>query len=98
MGGNFFTMLVRNRRIITTLSDSPKVLMGEESNSPIRSAVLRLVHSQERTFGELIKELAEHRIDEASVKAAVLRLSSEGTIEITPDWKIRSVTVGSGSK
>jgi DNA-binding transcriptional regulator PaaX len=33
----------------------------------------------------------EAALDEATVKAAVLRLSSEGELDITSDWTVRAV-------
>jgi hypothetical protein len=33
--------------------------------------------------------IKENPLDQATVKASILRLDSEGKIEITPDWTVR---------
>ncbi len=61
--------------------------MDEEGS--IQAAVLRLLQSKECSFRDVVNNLAERKLDEAAIKAAVFRLSSEGQIEITSEWKIR---------
>ena len=61
----------------------------DEKNVFVTTEVLRLVHLGDLTFADVITKLSQSNLDEASVKAAVFRLSSEGKIEITPEWMIR---------
>ena len=68
----------------------------DEGSRSVRAAVLRLLHSRDCTFRDVINKLSENIIDEASIKAAVFRLSSEGRIEISPEWKVRRA--GRGQK
>jgi hypothetical protein len=35
-------------------------------------------------------------VDESTAKAAILRLRSEGQIELTADWKIRGAQISTG--
>lgn len=42
-------------------------------------------------FSDLVRYvIKETPLDEATVKASILRLNSEGKVEITPDWTVRS--------
>jgi hypothetical protein len=53
-------------------------------------AVLRAC-GVELSFSDLVRcVIKETPLDEATVKASILRLNSEGKIEITPGWTVRS--------
>lgn len=66
-------------------------LQMDENRRSVRTAVLRVVRSQGSfTFRDLISRLGDN-LDEASIKAAVFRLSSEGQIEISPEWKVSRI-------
>lgn len=52
-------------------------------------AVLR-TYAVEPAFADLVRfVIRETSLDEATVKASILRLESEGKVEITPDWTVR---------
>lgn len=52
----------------------------------------RLGTDAEVPFPEVVESVRQDTaLDEATVKAALLRLSSEGVVEITPDWIVRMV-------
>ena len=41
-------------------------------------------------FPDLVNRvIGESNLDEATVKASVLRLNSEGRVEVTPEWTVR---------
>jgi DNA-directed RNA polymerase delta subunit len=40
-------------------------------------------------FADLVQTVAANTgLDEATIKAAILRLNSDGELEITPDWNV----------
>lgn len=56
-------------------------------------AILAVLQTRgtELAFSDLVRSvIKESPVDEATVKASVLRLISEGRVEITPDWTVRS--------
>ena len=57
-------------------------------------AVLAYLQANENVnFSSLVAQISrEKRLDDATVKAAVLRLRSEGIIEIASDWIVRPVS------
>jgi hypothetical protein len=48
--------------------------------------------AQVRNLPEIVQKF-RNLADDASIKAALLRLSSEGLLEITPDWEFRSAAI-----
>jgi len=54
--------------------------------------VLTFVQDNEDvSLATLVESCRTPRLDEATLKAGVLRLSFEGKVDITADWKIRLV-------
>lgn len=86
------------RRMMLMLSDSRPLYMNGASCSTTKEALLRFVQTGERTLPEVINKLGQAQVDEASAKAAVLRLAAEGLIEITSDWKIRRLSQAAEAK
>ena len=60
----------------------------DESNRSAQTAVLQLLNTRDFTFDGVIKRLTNSKLDEASIKAAVFRLFSEGRVEINSEWRI----------
>jgi hypothetical protein len=55
-------------------------------------AVLRTC-AVELAFADLVRcVIKETSLDEATVKASILRLNSEGKVEITSGWTVRRLT------
>jgi hypothetical protein len=47
-------------------------------------------YRHELSFSDLARRvIVEAHVDEATAKAAILRLSSEAQVEITSDWSVR---------
>jgi hypothetical protein len=64
--------------------------MNTNSRTPLDDAILRLLENEHAgTLPEIVREL-RYLADDASIKAALLRLDSEGLIQITPDWTLRA--------
>jgi hypothetical protein len=67
----------------TTMVDKPVIKGADEIIAYVRA-------NPNVRLSTLIQDVSHQvAIDEATVKAAVLRLSSEGTVEITADWTVR---------
>lgn len=64
--------------------------MAASSRSELENVLLQLLlrGDCDRDFPTVVEEL-RFIADDASIKAAVLRLKSEGLLQITPDWKLR---------
>jgi hypothetical protein len=65
-------------------------MAGEMNN--VLEATLNILqgNQQEWSFSDLARcVIRQAHVDEASAKAAILRLSSEGHLEITPHWLVR---------
>jgi Mn-dependent DtxR family transcriptional regulator len=57
---------------------------------------LKLIQERasETEFSDLVNVVVDAAsVDEATAKAAILRLGSEGLIEITPEWHVRLTPV-----
>ena len=63
--------------------------MDTMKSNELEAAILRLLPSEgsDPDFVVIVERLRP-MADDASIKAAVLRLNAEGTIQITPDWKL----------
>jgi hypothetical protein len=57
--------------------------------TPLEIAILRLLENEHAdNLPEIVGQLRS-LADDASIKAALLRLNSEGLVEMTPDWTFR---------
>jgi hypothetical protein len=55
-------------------------------------------HGTSMPFVELVERVVSGvHVDEATAKAAILRLSSDGQVEITADWDVRLATLSEGT-
>jgi hypothetical protein len=70
-----------------------KARAWQEPLAEIEKAILRLLldNKTEHVIPEIVSLLRTTGADDATIKAAILRLNSEGRIELTPAWKIRKV-------
>lgn len=73
--------------------------MIANSDNRIQSAVLQLLlrGDYDRDLTLVVQEL-RHLADDASIKAAVLRLQSEGRLQITLDWKLRLASAAAAGR
>jgi Mn-dependent DtxR family transcriptional regulator len=65
-------------------------MAGEMNN--VLEATLSILQGnrQEWSFSDLARcVIRQAHVDEATAKAAILRLNSEGHVEITPHWSVR---------
>ena len=66
-------------------------MAGDEMNRALETTLELLrgrVH--ELSFSDLTRSIiGQAHVDEATAKAAILRLNSEGQLEITFDWSVR---------
>jgi hypothetical protein len=61
--------------------------MTTNSRTPLDAAILRLLENEQASnLPEIVRELRS-LADDASIKAALLKLNSEGLVQITADWK-----------
>jgi len=68
--------------------------MNACTETTLEAEIIRILNnSNDHDLSEIVRELRVFA-DDASIKAALLRLNSEGVLEITPDWKFRSVAAG----
>jgi hypothetical protein len=66
--------------------------MTMDSRSELERALLLLVcDNYDRELSVVVEELRD-LADDASIKAAILRLNCEGVLQITPEWKVRRAT------
>ncbi len=67
--------------------------MAQAPRTQAATAVLAYVRAHENvSLVTLVEEVGrDASLDEATVKAAALRLSSEGKIQITADWTVHLV-------
>jgi hypothetical protein len=69
--------------------------MNAESAIDLRGraerAILEVLRSNgtERPFSQVVGFIRNTGVDDATIKAAVWRLHSEGRIELTSDWKLK---------
>jgi|HubBroStandDraft_4_1064222.scaffolds.fasta_scaffold4065416_1 hypothetical protein len=71
--------------------------MNTNSRTPIETAILRLLENERADNLRDIVGKLRFLADDASIKAALLRLNSEGLVEITPDWTFRTAAAAAGS-
>lgn len=72
--------------------------MNTSSRTPIEMAILQLLEIERADNLRDIVGKLRSLADDASIKAALLRLNSEGLVEITSDWTFRmaaAATAGS---
>lgn len=64
--------------------------MAKTTLAHVADAILTYLRDGvERPFADVVEHAkAEVAVDEATAKAVILRLNSEGQIEITPDWTV----------
>jgi hypothetical protein len=68
-------------------------MAGDEMNKALEATLNTLQgRVQELSFSDLTRNIiGQAHVDEATAKAAILRLNSEGRLEITFDWSVRSL-------
>jgi hypothetical protein len=79
--------------------------MKANSRNRLEGAILHLLENENASnlpeatsnLPEIVRELRS-LADEASIKAALLKLNSEGLVQITPDWKFRSAAAVAASR
>jgi hypothetical protein len=66
-------------------------MAGDDMNKALETTLSILQgRAQELSFSDLARTvIGQARVDEATAKAAILRLNSEGQLEITFDWSVR---------
>jgi hypothetical protein len=66
--------------------------IGDEMNKALEAA-LNILQGRELSFSDLTRNIiGQTHVDEATAKAAIYRLNSEGRrLEITFDWSVRSL-------
>ncbi len=69
--------------------------MTTETLSELESQIIRFLADPEHAHDlpEIVKAFRE-MADEASIKAALHRLSAEGLLQITPEWLFRTAAAG----
>ena len=67
-------------------------VMEKTARVRFEEAVLKLLaQSPGLSFAEVVRELTKQGLDEGAIKSAIWQLHSDGSIELTPDWKLRSM-------
>jgi hypothetical protein len=67
-----------------------RLSVNTSSRTALEVAILRLLENENTgNLPEIVRELRS-LADDASIKAALLRLNSEGLIQITSDWTFRA--------
>jgi hypothetical protein len=65
-------------------------MTGEMDRATETTLVVLRACGVELPFADLVRCVAkETSLDEATVKASILRLNSEGKVEVTADWTVR---------
>lgn len=66
-------------------------MAGNEMHKALETTLSILQgRAQELSFSDLTRSIIDQaHVDEATAKAAILRLNSEGQLEITLDWSVR---------
>jgi DNA-binding GntR family transcriptional regulator len=69
--------------------------MTTETLSELESRIIRFLADPDHTHDlpQIVNAFRE-MADEASVKAALHRLSAEGLLQITPEWQFRTAAAG----
>jgi hypothetical protein len=69
--------------------------MTVETRPVLEAQIIRFLEDPEQTHDlpEIVKAFRK-LADDASIKAALHRLSAEGLLEITPQWKFRTAAAG----
>ena len=70
-------------------------MAGSDMHKALEATLTVLQDSaHELAFSDVVRCVIEKtHVDEATAKAAILRLSSDGQVEITPDWSVRLTRV-----
>jgi hypothetical protein len=68
--------------------------MNTQAMSALETEIVRFLEnpSEAHNLPDIVRKFRA-LADDASIKAALLRLNVEGLIEITPDWEFRRVAV-----
>jgi hypothetical protein len=71
--------------------------MTIEAQSALEAQIIRFLENPEQSheLTEIVKVFRQFA-DDASIKAALHRLSAEGLLQITPEWKFRAAAAGAG--
>jgi hypothetical protein len=65
-------------------------MAGSEMNKALETTLSILRNREALVFSDLARcVIKQARVDEATAKAAILRLNCEGELEITSDWSVR---------
>jgi hypothetical protein len=69
--------------------------MTLETQSTLEAQIVRFLEipGQAHDLPEIVRAFREVA-DDASIKAALHRLSAEGLLQITPEWKFRTAAAG----
>jgi hypothetical protein len=71
--------------------------MDASSRSPLEGAILHLLENEQASnLPEIVGQLRS-LADDASIKAALLRLNSEGLVQITADWTFHTTAAAGAS-
>ena len=71
--------------------------MSDATHTKLEIAVLKLLDVPVAQDLPSVVKALRHLADEASIKAAVLKLQSEGLLEITVEWKLCAATAVAGA-
>jgi hypothetical protein len=71
--------------------------MSDATHTKLEIAVLKLLDAPVAQDLPSVVKALHNLADEASIKAAVLKLQSEGFLEITVEWKLCAATVVAGA-
>lgn len=84
-------MCLPPNRTLGPLRQSKTKMASGEMNKALETTLTRLQNfGHELDLSELVRYvIANTNVDEATVKASILRLDSEGKVEITPTWSVR---------
>jgi DNA-binding PadR family transcriptional regulator len=74
-----------------------RLKMSISSRTPLEVAILHLLENGPAgNLPEIVRQLRS-LADDASIKAALLRLNSEGLVEITAEWTFRATAAAAAS-
>jgi hypothetical protein len=68
--------------------------MTVASRNELEGALLIVISENCDRDLSFVVERLRYLADDASIKAAILRLNHEGMLQITPEWKIRRASAG----
>lgn len=69
--------------------------MSTDTRTALEAEIIRFLESPDyaHDLTEIVRKF-RGSADDASIKAALHRLSAEGLLQITPDWKFRGAAAG----